>query len=145
MGHGDGSGRAGRACLGLENGTWNGRVECESCGRRAWKRCLFSPLPQGRRPGTALHLSAPPLIVLPSWASIPDDEGKERGHRKTAFPPQISSSWPFFGGVAEEGRSEGPPLVHIPAFSGLRYWSDPPRAQSEKYVPRAVKLFIEPL
>lgn len=55
----------------------------------------------------------------------------------------------FFGGeggrVAEEGRSEGPPLVHIPAFSGLRHWSDPPRAQSEKYVPRAVKLFIEPL
>lgn len=60
LGHGDGSGRAGRACLGLENGTRNGRVECESCGRRAWKRCLFPP-PRTRAgvpglPNTSLRL-----------------------------------------------------------------------------------------
>lgn len=145
LGHGDGSGRAGRACLGLENGTRNGRVECESCGRRAWKRCPVSP-PRTRAgdPGTAQHLAASLNCRSPSWAGTPRPRKEREGHRKTAFHPQTSSSWAFCGGLGvgvwrKRGGQRGRRWSTFLPSPACAIGPDPPRAQSQKICAKSCK------
>lgn len=132
---GGGGGEAGRPRLypALECGTCLNPVE--SRGWEAWRNCFclrdsnprfsetFVPFPDQ---GVRLALD------LRHWPG----GGNRRAIRKLFC---------IRGALALESERDGL-LLRIPALSlPPSHWSDPLRAQSENYVPRAIKLFTEPL
>lgn len=97
--------------------------------------------PPGQKCWNPKRLCARPR-QSPSLGLNTNQEENKRAIENCSHPQAFSRSLPL------GGRKMGGYRGRSPAFLPSRgpcHWSDPPRAQSEKYVPRAIKLFIEPL
>lgn len=113
-------GRQGSGQLGNSTGGWNSRPG----GRRAWQS------------------SCACLTVASQPALKPSSRREQEGYRKMLSICRPSRGPCLFGG-RKRGGSRGRSSTFLPSpVPGS--WPDPPRAQSEKYVPRAIKLSIEP-
>lgn len=128
-------GRRGGRAVGVGNwkraGGWNPGPGAGAPGR--------VPVAPGQQSWNPERLSA--LQASPGLGCNPNH--KTTGQQKNAFHLQGLRKVLDFGGGGG-GRKRGRLLGPLPHIPGPCHWPDPPRAQSEKYEPRAIKLFIEP-